>query len=171
MKKIFSFVAVILTALSIGLTSCTEDPATPLTVDMSAGKTAKISGTLLVNEDLTAATPTYSGHKATIIVSIPYSAILNDSKATGSWSTVISSDKKGVFEVEVPATTSGVEVSFAVSDVKGSQTQLIKGKKTDVSGKWSNFNIPKTTVKSSQEVVLSSVVGTFTKLNEDGSEI
>ncbi len=113
----------------MGLTSCTEDPATPMNVDMSEGKTANISGVLLANTDLTedADDQNFTGVKTKIIVTVSYSELFNG--GNGSWSTAIESDSKGMFSVTVPATAAGVNVSFAVNDVKGEVDEYIMEKK------------------------------------------
>lgn len=167
MKKFLSFVAVALTAVSLSLVSCKEDPATAMTVNMSEEKTATISGTLLVNPNLNVGTQIYKGMETQILVSVPYSEIFEDGKAKGSWSTVISSNNRGEFSVTVPASVKGVTVSFTASDVKGEQVDRA-GK--SIKGVW-KFNIADETVKSGKKVVKEQVVGRFTALKEDGSEV
>lgn len=167
MKKIFSFVAVALTAVSLSLVSCKEDPATGLAVNMSEGKTATIVGTLLVNPNLNVATQTYKGVETDILVSVPYSEIFSDATATGSWSTIVKSDSKGEFTVTVPASVSGVNVSFTASDVKGEQVNAA-GK--TIKGVW-KFSISGESVKSGKSVVKEQTIGRFTALKEDGSEV
>lgn len=167
MRKFFSFVAVALTVVSLSLVSCKEDPATALTVNMSEEKTATISGTLLVNPNLSVGTPTYKGMETQILVSVPYSDIFEDVNAKGSWSTIISSNSRGEFTVTVPASVSGVKVSFTASDVKGEQ---INATGKSIKGVW-KFNIADETVKSGKKVVKEQVIGRFTALKEDGSEV
>ncbi|KGN80469.1 hypothetical protein HW49_05305 [Porphyromonadaceae bacterium COT-184 OH4590] len=167
MKKIFNFVAVAITAFSLSLVSCKEDPATPLAVNMSEGKTATISGTLLVNPNLSAGTPTYKGMETKILVSVPYAEIFEDAKAKGSWSTVVSSDNKGEFTVTVPASVKGVTVTFTASDVRGEQVNSA-GK--SIKGVW-KFRIAGENVTSGKTVVKEQTIGSFTALKEDGSEV
>jgi len=167
MRKIFSFVAVTIAALSLSLASCTKDPAKAVSVDMSEGKTANISGTLLVNPNLSASPQTYKGMETKIMVSVPYSEIFNNPQAKGSWSTMITSNSNGEFSVTVPASVSGVNVSFTASDVRGEQRQ---NSSTTFKGVW-KFNISSENVKSGKTVVKEATIGTFTKLAENGSEI
>lgn len=173
MKKVFSFVAASLAVLSLSFTSCTEDPAQPLSVDMSAGKTATISGTLLVNPDLTKneADQTYEGQSTTIIVTVPYSDIMNDSKVQGNWVTTVTSDNKGVFSVEVPTNPKGVAVSFAVSDVRGSQKKYVGSDSKTLSGVWKFEISQENGVKPGQIILKEHTVGKFTASKEDGSKV
>lgn len=167
MKKIFSFVAVALTVVSLSLVSCKEDPANPLTVNMSEGKTAIISGRLLVIPNLNTSTPTYKGMATQILVSVPYSEIFDDTNAKGSWSTIISSDDKGEYTVTVPASVKGVNVTFTASDVRG---ERVNGAGKSIKGVW-KFNIASEKVTSGKTVVKEATVGSFTELKEDGSEV
>lgn len=173
MKKVFSFVAASLAVLSLSFTSCTEDPAKPLSVDMSAGKTATISGTLLVNPDKTkdADKQTFEGKSATIIVTVPYSEILDDSSAKGNWITTVTSDSRGIFSVEVPTNPKGVTVSFTVSDIRGEQKQKVGADDKTLSGVWKFSVTDEGGVKPGKIIVKEHTEGKFTALKEDGSKI
>ena len=174
MKKISLFFAIFLTALSLGLTSCsTEDPAIPLSVNTSADKMATISGTLLINSDLTKELQSqkYEGMRSVnIIVTVSYKDIFQNAQAKGSWSTTVTTDTKGVFSVSVPSNETGVDVEFNASDVRGERKRKVGVDSKTFSGVW-KFSIPSVNVKAKQTVIIPYVEGSFNDLKEDGSNV
>ena len=173
MKKLINYVAVFVAALSLSLAACsTEDPAEPKSLNMAEGKTATISGTLLVNSDITKplVDQKYSAVRdVKIIVTVPYKDIFSDS-SKGSWSTTVTTDSKGEFKVTVPASEDGVDVSFTASDIKGSQRQFVGLDPKSIDGIW-KFTISKESAKSGQAIIKEHTTGTFKAQKEDGSSI
>jgi hypothetical protein len=170
-KTIFSVMA--LTAIVIGSASCAkEDPAQPLNQYSSLNNenSATVSGILLVNPDETKA---YADQKyaalanAKIKVTVS-NADLYGGAASGDWASFVTTDLKGEFTVNIPATVGGVTVSFAVSDTKGSQKRRVGADEKTVDGYWT-FHTFNESVQSGMTYIHAKEVGSFNILVGDGS--
>jgi hypothetical protein len=167
-----------LAAVMMSASCSKEDPAKP--VDYSAPeKQATIQGTLLINQNLTAATQTYSGAQGvTVIASVPYAQLGNPS-ATGSFSTTVTTGSDGKFTLHVPADEDGANVSIVINDKEGTRTEydysqppLPQGGQPTVAkaGIW-KFNIGSQDVKSGQAIILPATIGSFTLEKKAGSPV
>ncbi|MDR3367318.1 MAG: hypothetical protein LBO71_10195 [Prevotellaceae bacterium] len=160
-----------LAAVLMSASCAKEDPAKP--VDYSApAKQATIKGKLLMNDNPTMSQPKYTAKAGiTVIATVPYSE-LNSGSSSGAFSASTTTDSKGEFTLQVPATQAGVNVSFAVNDVEGSKTvNSAGGTGTETQqGKWS-FGIPSATVKSGQSKILDAAFGSFTQIKSVGDEV
>lgn len=164
------------TAILMSASCAKEDPAKP--VNYSAPeKRATIQGRLLINENTTLTTQKYTAKAGiTVIASVSYSDLNPNEYVPGSFSTTATTDSKGEFTLTVPATSSGVAVNFSVNDILGSRTVTVTlPSGTDGAeiqqGKWS-FSIPTIyNLKSGQEIILSTVSGTFTHIQSAGDDV
>ncbi|MDR1416850.1 MAG: hypothetical protein LBJ57_05480 [Prevotellaceae bacterium] len=171
MKRIFFNVLAFAAVLTFGASCTKEDPAKPLTYD-APERQATIYGTLLVNDDLTAAKQKYTGAAGVaIIATISYSDLSSGAGATsGAISRATTTNSKGEFAIQVPATEAGVSVSFTVNDLKGKRTETVGGSSKEVAGTW-RFSIADQRVKIDQEKISDTVVGVFTPSKSSGDEV
>ena len=171
MKQKF-FSAMAFTAVLMSASCAKEDPAKP--VDYSAPeKQATIQGKLLVNDNTTLAQQKYKAIAGiTVIASVAYADLSATGQGSGSFSTTATTNSSGEFTVAVPATSSGVMVSFAVNDIQGSRTvNSSSGTGTELQqGKWT-FSISPMSVKSGQKIILDTEVGLFTPIESAGDEV
>jgi hypothetical protein len=173
--KIFSVMTLV--AVMVGASCAKEDPAKP--VDYSAPeKQATIQGTLLIVQNLTAATLTYSAaQEVTVIASVSYSQLGNPS-AAGAFSTSVTTGSDGKFTLQVPADEDGASVSIVVNDREGTRMEydysrpLSQGDYATVSkaGIWM-FNINSQMVKSGQAVIIPAAIGSFYEDKKAGGPV
>lgn len=181
-RKVFSVMA--LAAVLMSASCSKEDPAKP--VDFSnvpAEKQATIQGKVLVNKNTTATTPVYAALQGvTVRASVTYSS-LGVSGSTESYSTSTTTDSKGEFTLKVPATASGVPVTFNIDVIEGTQTQNVVNPTTgtpaplDVKGYWTVSSFSET-VKAGQTIFVTNastqfgvIIGTFTQSKSAGDPV
>ena len=176
MKKLFSFCAVTITVLSLGLSSCTkEDPAKPLEVDWN--RTGTVEGTILYVNDETTTPKKYAAPSSLeISATIPYSDL--NSGASGTYSipksNITYTGSTGKFSVKVPVGVNGADVTIRVSSFTGTRREDDGGTSVTVNGIWSLTSpatISANNVQQDQTTLVNERTLTFTAANAVGDDV
>lgn len=130
-KQLKNVFVTALLATGLFISSCsTEDPATPLNVNMN--QTATVCGKILINRNETVSPQIWSApENISIMATVPYSSL--NSSATGTYVIPLSNityKPSGEFEIKAPVGIEGSTITVKFFDFKGTVKTNKKGEGT-----------------------------------------